>query len=81
VLSNKAFRDLKLSRSKNPIVNQFWKEIATQGRRRGLAREHRPVHHEQVRRLHRNDFMRPIIGQQESSFKFREVIDRRRSCS
>lgn len=29
VLSNKAFRDLKLSRSTNPIVNQFWNEIAT----------------------------------------------------
>jgi len=28
VMSNKAFRDLKISRCKNPIVVQFWKEIA-----------------------------------------------------
>ena len=28
VLSNKAFRDLKVSHCKNPIVVQFWKEIA-----------------------------------------------------
>jgi hypothetical protein len=28
IMSDKTFRDLKLSRSRNPIVNSFWRDIA-----------------------------------------------------
>jgi len=75
VLSNKPFRDLKLSRSNNPIVNQFWNEIATQAEGEASLANIVPYITNKFDDFTANDFMRPIIGQQESSFKFREVID------
>jgi len=37
VMTDKAFRDLKLSRCKNPVVVQFWREIAKRRRRSIVA--------------------------------------------
>lgn len=78
VLSNKAFRDLKLSRSKNPIVNQFWTEIATQAGGEASLENIVPYITNKFDDFTANDFMRPIIGQQESSFKFRDIIDNKK---
>ncbi len=75
VLANKAFRDLKLSRSNNPIVNQFWQEIATQAEGEASLANIVPYITNKFDDFTANDFMRPIIGQQHSSFNFREVID------
>jgi hypothetical protein len=75
VLSNKAFRDLKLSKSGNPVVNQFWREIATQAGGEASLENIVPYITNKFDDFTANDFMRPIVGQQESSFKFREVID------
>jgi hypothetical protein len=78
VLSNEQFRNYKLSRSMNPVVNQFWKEIA--GRAGGDASLENIVPYitNKFDDFTANDFMRPIIGQQESSFRFRDVIDGRK---
>jgi hypothetical protein len=78
VLSNKEFRDLKLSKSMNPIVNQFWNEIATQAEGDASLANIVPYITNKFDDFTANDFMRPIIGQQESSFKFREVMDSRK---
>lgn len=75
VLSNKAFRDLKLSRSNNPVVNQFWREIATQAGGEAALENIVPYITNKFDDFTANDFMRPIIGQQQSSFRFRDVID------
>ena len=75
VLSNKAFRDLKLSKSMNPVVNQFWNEIATQAEGEASLANIVPYITNKFDDFTANDFMRPIIGQQESSFKFRDIID------
>jgi hypothetical protein len=75
VLSNKEFRDLKLSRSNNPIVNQFWNEIATQAEGEASLQNIVPYITNKFDEFTANDFMRPIIGQQESSFTFRDVMD------
>lgn len=75
VLSNKAFRDLKLSKSSNPIVNQFWNEIATQAEGEASLQNIVPYITNKFDEFTANDFMRPIIGQQQSSFNFREVMD------
>jgi hypothetical protein len=75
VLSNKDFRDLKLSRSNNPIVNQFWREIATKAGGDASLENIVPYITNKFDDFTANDFMRPIIGQQESSFNFRQVID------
>lgn len=75
VLANAEFRKLKLSRSMNPIINQFWQEIATKAGGDASLENIVPYITNKFDDFTANDFMRPIIGQQESSFKFREVID------
>jgi hypothetical protein len=78
VLSNKPFRDLKLSKSMNPIVNQFWNEIATQAEGEASLANIVPYITNKFDDFTANDFMRPIIGQQHSSFQFRDVIDNKK---
>lgn len=75
VLSNTAYRNLKLAKSNNPIVNQFWNEIATQAGGDASLENIVPYITNKFDDFTANDFMRPIIGQQESSFKFRDIID------
>jgi hypothetical protein len=75
VLSNTEFRNLKLSRSMNPIVNQFWNEIATKAEGEASLANIVPYITNKFDDFTANDFMRPIIGQQNSSFNFRNVID------
>jgi type IV secretory pathway TraG/TraD family ATPase VirD4 len=78
VLSNEAFRKLKLSKSNNPVVNQFWNEIATKAEGEASLANIVPYITNKFDDFSANDFMRPIVGQQESSFKFREVMDNRK---
>ncbi|MDB5237450.1 MAG: hypothetical protein JWL88_552 [Parcubacteria group bacterium] len=78
VLSNKEFRDMKLARSMNPIVNQFWNEIATQAGGDASLENIVPYITNKFDDFTANDFMRPIIGQQESSFNFRDIMDKRK---
>jgi len=78
VLANKPFRDLKLSRSRNPVVNQFWNEIATKAGGDAALENIVPYITNKFDDFTANDFMRPIVGQQESSFKFRDVLDQKK---
>ncbi|MDE1919446.1 MAG: DUF87 domain-containing protein [Patescibacteria group bacterium] len=75
VLSNKEFREQKLAKSMNPIVNQFWNEIATKAGGEASLENIVPYITNKFDDFTANDFIRPIVGQQESSFKFREVMD------
>jgi biotin carboxyl carrier protein len=75
VLSNKEFREQKLHKSMNPIVNQFWNEIATKAGGDAALENIVPYITNKFDDFTANDFIRPIVGQQESSFKFREVMD------
>ncbi|MBA3789137.1 TraM recognition domain-containing protein [Patescibacteria group bacterium] len=75
VLSNSEFRNMKLSRSMNPIVNQFWQEIATKAEGEASLQNIVPYITNKFDDFTANDFMRPIIGQQQSSFNFRNIID------
>jgi len=78
VLSNAEFRALKLSKSMNPIVNQFWTDIATKAGGEASLENIVPYIVNKFDDFTANDFIRPIVGQQESSFKFREVMDNRK---
>jgi hypothetical protein len=78
VLSNDAFRKLKLSRSNNPVVNQFWNEIATKADGEASLANIVPYITNKFDDFSANDFMRPIVGQQESSFNFRQIIDNKK---
>jgi len=75
VLANAEFRQQKLAKSMNPIVNQFWTEIATKAGGEASLENIVPYITNKFDDFTANDFIRPIIGQQESSFKFREVMD------
>jgi hypothetical protein len=75
VLSDTAFRNLKLSRSNNPVVNQFWTKIATQAGGEAALENIVPYITNKFDDFSANDFMRPIVGQQKSSFNFRNIID------
>lgn len=75
VLSDSEFRYLKLAKSTNPVVNQFWNEIATKAEGEASLANIVPYITNKFDDFTANDFMRPIIGQQESSFNFRDIID------
>lgn len=78
VLANKEFREAKLAKSMNPIVNQFWTEIATKAGGDASLENIVPYITNKFDDFTANDFIRPIVGQQESSFKFREVMDNKK---
>jgi hypothetical protein len=75
VLSNSEFRREKLAKSMNPIVNQFWNDIASKAGGDASLENIVPYITNKFDDFTANDFIRPIVGQQESSFKFREVMD------
>lgn len=75
VLSNSEFRKEKLTKSLNPIINQFWNEIASKADGDSSLANIVPYITNKFDDFTANDFIRPIVGQQDSSFKFREVMD------
>jgi hypothetical protein len=75
VLSSSEFRREKLAKSMNPVVNQFWNEIATKAGGEASLENIVPYITNKFDDFTANDFIRPIVGQQESSFNFREVMD------
>lgn len=78
VLSNSEFRYRKLAKSNNLVVNQFWEEIATKAEGEASLQNIVPYITNKFDEFIANDFMRPIMGQQESSFKFRDIMDNRK---
>ncbi|MFA6050895.1 MAG: type IV secretory system conjugative DNA transfer family protein [Candidatus Paceibacterota bacterium] len=77
VLSNKAYREMKLSRCKNPLVKQFWENAAKTTGEQGLANYVQYVTNKFDVFLS-NDIMRPIVSQEKSSFNFRDVMDNKK---
>ena len=78
VLSNKQFRELKLSKCKNPLVIQFWKEIAEKAGGEASLANIVPYIVSKFDVFLQNDIMRPIIAQEKSSFNFREIMDQKK---
>ena len=75
VMSDKTFRDLKLSRAKNVVVKNFWTQIAEKAGGEGELRNMVPYITSKIDVFLANDIMRPIIAQEKSSFNFREMMD------
>lgn len=78
VMSNKAFRDLKISRCKNPVVVQFWTEVAEKAGGEAALANIVPYITSKFDVFLANDIMRPIIAQEKSSFNFREIMDNKK---
>lgn len=77
VLSDKAFRDMKLSRCKNPIIAQFWASAEKTTGDQGLA-NFVPYISSKFDPFISNDIMRPVVLQRESSFNFRKIMDEKK---
>lgn len=75
VMSDTAFRNYKLSKALNPVVKQFWEKIATKAGGDASLENIVPYITSKIDPLTANDYMRPIIGQQVSTFNFRDVMD------
>lgn len=78
VLADARYRELKLARSKNPVVNQFWREIATKAQGEASLANIVPYITNKFDIFTANDIMRPIIAQQQSSIRMREIMDTRK---
>jgi len=78
VLSNKAYRELKLSHCKNPIVIQFWREVADKAGGEASLANIVPYITSKFDVFLSNDIMRPIIAQENSSINFREIMDKKK---
>ncbi len=77
VLSDKAFRDMKLSRCKNPIIAQFWASAEKTTGDHGLA-NFVPYISSKFDNFISNDITRPIVLQQKSAFNFRKIMDEKK---
>lgn len=75
VLADVNFRNLKLSRCKNPIVIQFWRDIAAKTSGESGLQNMTPYITNKFDVFISNDVMRPIIAQEKSSFNFRDIMD------
>lgn len=74
VMSDKAFRDMKLSKCRNPIIAQFW-ENAEKTTGEGALANYVPYITNKFDPFISNDIMRPVIAQQHSVFNFRDIMD------
>jgi hypothetical protein len=78
VMVDAQYRRYKLSKAKNPVVVQFWTEIATKAGGEASLENIVPYIVSKFDVFTANDYMRPIIGQQKSAFNFREVMDQKK---
>ncbi len=78
VMVDAQYRRYKLSKAKNPVVVQFWTEIATKAGGEASLENIVPYIVSKFDVFTANDYMRPIIGQQKSAFNFRQVMDEKK---
>lgn len=78
VMADSAYRRAKLEKAKNPVVKQFWQEIASKAGGEAALENIVPYIVSKFDVFTANDYMRPIIGVQHSAFNFRQVMDERK---
>lgn len=77
VLSDEDYRNYKLAHSKNPIINQFFKNaLATTGE--SGFENYVPYITNKFDIFTTNEVMRPIIGQERSSFSIPDIMDNKK---
>lgn len=75
VLSDKEFRDKKISACLNPVVKSFWRDVAEKAGGEASLANIVPYITSKFDTFIANDVMRPIIVQKSSSFNFRKIMD------
>jgi hypothetical protein len=77
VLSDPTFRKMKLEKTSNPIIKQFWQNAEKTTGDQALA-NFVPYITSKFDNFLNNEYMRPIIAQQKSAFSFREIMDNKK---
>ncbi|MEI6597048.1 MAG: type IV secretory system conjugative DNA transfer family protein [bacterium] len=75
VLADPEFRKMKLEKCKDPTVVDFWRKEAEKAGGEAALANVVPYITSKLTSFISNDTMRPIIGQQNSSFNLRDVMD------
>ncbi len=75
VLSDETYRERKLARATNPVVIDFWTREAKGVSGEGSIANMTPYITSKLNTFTANDYIRPIIGQTESAFNFRQAMD------
>jgi len=78
VLADENYRRLKLARCKNVIVKQFWEKIAGQAGGDASLENIVPYITSKFDQFLGDEIMRPIVAQEQSAFKLRDVMDSRK---
>jgi len=78
VLADKKYRELKLSHCNNPIVVQFWREVAEKAGGESALTNIVPYITSKFDVFLANEIMRPIVAQSTSAFNLRRVMDDRK---
>ena len=78
VLADEKYRKLKLENCNNPIVKQFWEEVAGKAGGEAALANIVPYITSKFDVFLANDIMRPIVAQEKSSFNFRDVMDNKK---
>jgi hypothetical protein len=77
VFSDKDFRDYKLSKCKNPLILQFWRNAEKTTGEQGLQNWTQYVN-SKFDVFMSNDIMRPLIAQEKSAFNFKDIMDNKK---
>ncbi len=75
VLADAKYRELKLSHCQNPVVLQFWRDVAGKAGGEASLANIVPYITSKFDIFLANDIMRPIVVQRTSAFNFREIMD------
>ncbi len=75
VFTDAEYRGRKLKRIMNPAVIDFWEKEAVKAGGEAALANITPYITSKFNNFTANDYIRPIIGQTESAFNFRKVID------
>lgn len=75
VLADSSFRNMKLSRCTDHTVVDFWRKEAEKAGGDAALANVVPYVTSKLTSFISNDMMRPIIGQQQSSFNLRDIMD------
>lgn len=78
VFADRDFRHELLENSKNPIVNQFWVNIAEKAGGDASLENVTPYITAKTDTFLANEIMRPIISQEKSTMDFKQIMDERK---
>jgi len=78
VLADEQFRKMKLSKCKNQTVIDFWVNEAEKAGGEAALANIVPYITSKLTQFTSSDIMRPIVGQQNSAFNFRKIMDEKK---